>query len=58
MKACRDCHRLVDGNLCPICKASHLTDDWSGIVIIIDLNSELAQKLNITHPGKYALKVR
>ncbi len=60
MKACRECHRLVEANvnICPVCKTSHLTDDWNGIVIIFDLNSGIAQKLNITHPGKYALRVR
>jgi DNA-directed RNA polymerase subunit E" len=58
MKACRECHRLVEGNICPVCKTSHLTDDWNGLVIIFDIESGLAKKLNISHPGKYALRVR
>ncbi len=58
MKACRECHKLVEGNICPICKTSHLTDDWNGMVVIFDLNSEIAKKLNISGLGKYALRVR
>ncbi|MBU7027251.1 MAG: DNA-directed RNA polymerase, subunit E'' [Theionarchaea archaeon] len=58
MKACRECHRIVEGNICPVCKMAHLTDDWSGLIIIFDIESELAKSLNITHPGRYALRVR
>lgn len=58
MKVCRDCHRVLEGNICPVCKKSNLTDDWSGLVIIFDVESEIAKKLNITTPGRYALRVR
>ena len=58
-KVCRNCHRIVDGESCPVCKTSPLSEDWSGYVIIIDpANSEIAKKLNITEPGRYALRVR
>jgi DNA-directed RNA polymerase subunit E" len=49
----------VSGNVCPICKSSSLSDDWSGYVIVIDpKNSAIAKRLNIDQPGRYALKVR
>lgn len=58
-KACRNCHAIVNGNVCPICKSSSLSDDWSGYVIVIDpKNSAIAKRLNIDQPGRYALKVR
>jgi DNA-directed RNA polymerase subunit E" len=58
-KACRNCHAVVEGNVCPICKGSSLSNDWSGYVIVLDPpNSAIAKRLNIDQPGKYALKVR
>jgi len=58
-QACRECHRIIEGQICPICNTASLSKDWSGYVIIIDpKNSIIAQKLEISLPGKYALKVR
>ena len=58
-KACRKCHYITEGSVCPICKSTSLTTDYSGIVIIIDPEkSEIAKKLQLKHPGMYALKVR
>ena len=45
--------------VCPICGSSALSKDWSGYVVIIDpKGSIIAEKLGITLPGSYALKVR
>jgi len=58
-KACKNCHRIVEGKTCPACKGSSFSDDWTGYVVVVDPeNSEIAKKLNITQPGKYALRVR
>ena len=58
-KACRNCRRIVKSEVCPICKTSALTDDWSGYLIIVDPNiSEIAKTIRISIPGKYALRVR
>lgn len=58
-KACKNCHLLVTGQICPYCKTSALSSDYSGVVIIFDTeNSQIAEKLKIKHKGKYALKVR
>jgi DNA-directed RNA polymerase subunit E" len=58
-QACRECQRIVEGQVCPICNSGSLSKDWSGYVVIIDpKESIIAQKLLITLPGKYALKVR
>ncbi|MDD3574751.1 transcription elongation factor subunit Spt4 [Methanospirillum sp.] len=56
---CRDCHRVVEGASCSICGTSNLTSDWTGYLVIIDPeHSEVAHRMNITLPGRYALKVR
>ena len=58
--ACTRCSFIVeDGSICPICKGTSLSKEWSGYVVVLDpANSEIAKKLNIKQPGKYALKVR
>ena len=44
---------------CPICKSTTLSESFSGLVLIFDPDtSMIAQKLNITKPGEYALQVR
>ncbi|MCD6488000.1 MAG: DNA-directed RNA polymerase, subunit E'' [Desulfurococcales archaeon] len=60
-KACRKCKALVerDAEECPICKSRDFTEDWEGVIIIVDPSkSEVAKVLNIQVPGRYAIKVR
>ena len=58
-KACPNCHFLTRQSVCPKCKASGLSDDFGGLVIIFDpKNSEIAKTMNIKVKGRYALKVR
>ena len=60
-KACRKCKALVerDVDVCPICNSRDFSEDWEGIVVIIDPEkSEVAKILGITKPGRYALRVR
>jgi len=59
ISVCRECHRVVEGEACPVCGTSNLSTDWAGYLVVIDpKNSEIARKMNITLPGRYALKVR
>ena len=56
---CRNCNRVVDGEACVVCGSHNLSDDWAGYLVIIDpKNSEIAKKLGIELPGRFALKVR
>lgn len=58
-KACRECHMITIGSLCPKCKNATLSDDFSGLVIIIDPEeSEIAKVMEIKEKGRYALRVR
>ncbi len=56
--ACRKCKFVTTGKVCPACKSSDLTPDWSGIALVVDpSNSQIAKTLGITEKGKYALRV-
>ena len=58
--ACGECHLvLADGvDQCPRHPSSRGSSDWNGYVIIMQPNrSEIAKRLQVELPGKYALKV-
>jgi len=58
-KACKNCRMLSSGAICPNCKSSNLSDDWNGLLVVIDpQNSEVARKLGIKNSGRYAVRVR
>jgi len=58
-KACSSCHFITKENVCPKCKTSSLSDDFSGLIIVFDpLGSTIAKTMNIKEKGRYALKVR
>jgi DNA-directed RNA polymerase subunit E" len=58
-KACSTCHFITKENVCPRCKTSSLSDDFSGILIVFDPEgSNIAKAMNIKEKGRYALKVR
>ena len=56
-RACRDCKRILKGNTCPVCKNNNITTSFQGTIVIFDVNSEVAKKMGVTAPGKYAIKV-
>ncbi len=57
-KACRNCKTIIlKGNVCPVCKSTDLTSSFQGTLVVFDVNSEIAKKLGITAPGRYAIKV-
>ncbi|MCD6468170.1 MAG: DNA-directed RNA polymerase subunit E [Thermoplasmata archaeon] len=56
--ACKNCHIITDKPECPNCSIP-TSKRWRGYVLIFDpARSQIAQKMNITKPGAYALKVR
>jgi DNA-directed RNA polymerase subunit E" len=59
LRACRNCHLIITTNICPECKSTSVSDDWTGVVVIIDPDkSQIAKTLEIKKPGRYALRVR
>ena len=58
-KACKNCRFISNGSVCPNCKSTNLSDDWTGLVIVVDPEkSEIAKKMRIKAPGRYAVRVR
>jgi len=57
--ACRSCKFInIDTQVCKNCGSSELTKEWYGYIIVIDPEkSEIAKRLGIKIPGKYALRV-
>ena len=57
--ACRRCKFInIDSDICRNCGSNELTKEWYGYVVIIDPEkSEIAKRLEIKIPGKYALRV-
>ncbi len=59
-KACVKCKLLVPLNaeVCPNCGGRDFSEDWTGMVVVFDVeSSEVAKRLNITKPGRYAIKL-
>jgi len=57
--ACKRCKFInIDAEVCKNCGSTELTKEWYGYVIILNPDkSEIAKKLDIKTPGRYALKV-
>jgi DNA-directed RNA polymerase subunit E" len=58
-RACTNCHFITKENVCPKCRSTNLSEDYSGIVIMFDPeNSAIGKAMDIKDKGRYALKVR
>ncbi len=56
--ACRKCRTLTTEKVCPNCGSSELSNEWSGLVIVLNPErSQVAKTLTISKAGRYALKV-
>ncbi len=60
-RACRACRYVLEdekSEVCPVCGSNSFTTFWRGYVVILDAeHSEIAKKMGITKPGKYALRL-
>lgn len=56
-QVCRNCRRFTTEYVCPYCKSTNLSASWKGMVVILDMNSDIAKVLKVSEPGKYALYV-
>ena len=58
-KACPECNMITVESACPNCKATGLSDDFAGLVIIFDPErSAIAKAMKLKVKGRYALPVR
>ena len=59
MRACRTCKNISEEAICPVCKGTEFSDDYSGLLVVLNAeNSLLAEKIDTNQPGVYALKIR
>jgi len=58
--ACRKCKFVLSGEekKCPVCGSADLSDEWSGLVIVLDTSSRLAEVIGAKKEGRYAIRVR
>ncbi len=50
---------ISNGPVCPNCKSTNLSDDWTGLVVVLDAaNSEVARLMGIKVSGRFAIRVR
>jgi len=58
-KVCKECKMFVEKDKCPNDNNEKFTDNWKGMIFIIDVNkSEVAKKIGINAKGEYAIKIR
>lgn len=58
-RVCRTCKIITDESACPICKGLDLSDDYSGLLIILNpKDSQIAKRMEIEKEGRYALRIR
>jgi len=58
-KVCKKCKYYYEGDECPLCHSNVMATSSQGRIYILDANkSAIAQKINITVKGEYAIKVR
>jgi len=57
-KACKKCRFIFeDGEKCPKCGSSSVTESWKGKIEIVDPeNSEIAKQLKLADKGIYTIK--
>jgi len=58
--SCGECHLVLNDDVdqCPHHPSAQVSSDWTGYVIIVNPErSEIAKRLQVERPGRYALKV-
>jgi len=57
-KACKNCKRIYEGDVCPVCDRRETTDGFKGKIEIINPEkSEIGKQLNVNKKGIYAIKL-
>lgn len=59
-KACKSCKALAlpEDSVCPVCGSSNFTDEWEGMIIILNEKSEIAELIGAKKPWKYAINIK
>ncbi len=59
-KACKSCHMLLEeAQACPGCGGSEFTEKFNSVAFITNAEkSDIAKKLGVKMPGRYAIKIK
>lgn len=58
-KVCKTCNIFVEGDVCPLCKKSTFSSNWTGRINVIDASkSQIADKMGLKVKGEYVIKVK
>lgn len=58
-RVCRNCRRIVSGDVCDVCGSTNLASTYQGLLIVLKPElSEIATLLKIKKEGYYAVKVK
>ncbi len=59
-KACKNCKALVnqDDAKCPVCGGTSFSEEWEGMVLILDMDSDIAKLMGVQKPWKYAINLK
>jgi len=57
-KACKNCKRIYEGDVCPVCDRRETSDSFKGKVEIVNPEkSEIGKQLKVIKKGLYAIRV-
>ena len=57
-KACKNCKRIYEGDVCPVCDKKDTSDNFKGKVEIVNPEkSEIAEQLKVSKKGLYAIRI-
>lgn len=58
-KVCRKCKLFTEEDLCPLCKKDSFANTFQGRIHFLNVKkSRVAQEMDVTMNGEYAIKVR
>lgn len=59
-KACKSCRLIVETEaVCPLCSGTEFTERYNSTAQIFDpAKSEIAARLGVKAPGRYAIKIK
>ena len=56
---CRKCKYIIEEktDTCPVCGSRDFSGRWSGFMIILSLDSKVAELMDVEKEGRYAIKI-
>jgi len=56
---CRRCRYILESrsDKCPLCGSRDFSSRWEGIMIILSMDSKVAELMGVEKEGRYAIKI-